>query len=62
MIKFTFPLGMTEFIDILKVQLPIAEFLEPVSDILCNPLFPSFKRTYKKGSIISKLDKPPAIL
>lgn len=39
MLKLTFPLGLREFIDILKVQLLIAGFIETLSDILCNPLY-----------------------
>lgn len=38
-LKLTFPSRMREFIDILKVQLPVAEFLEPFSDLLCNSLY-----------------------
>lgn len=48
-LKLTFPSGMREFLDILKVQLSIAEFLEPLSDPMQSLIFPSFKRIFKRG-------------
>lgn len=40
-LKLAFPSWVRECIDTLQVQLPVAEFLEPFSDPLCNP--PSFQ-------------------
>lgn len=48
-LKLTFPAGMREFLDTLKVQLPIAEFLEPLSDLMQSLIFPCFKRIFKRG-------------
>lgn len=48
MLKLTFPLRLREFIDILKVQLPTAEFIEPLSDILCIPCISRFKKSFQE--------------
>lgn len=49
MLKLAFPWRMREFIDFLKVQLPIEEFLEPFSDLLCNPYISKFQKNFKDG-------------
>lgn len=50
MLKLKFPLGLRQFIDILKVQLPAEGFIEPLSDILCNPLYFQVSKELLRGA------------